>query len=73
MATLSLSDYPDFAATGRPSAYTKEELCNTAAQVAAANNLPVSFFMNLIHQESGFRAYVVSRAGAQGIAQFRPV
>ena len=72
MATLSLSDYPDFAATGRPSAYTKDELCNTAAQVAAANNLPVSFFTNLIHQESGFRTYVVSRAGAQGIAQFMP-
>ncbi len=72
MATLSLSDYPDFAATGRPSAYTKNELCNTAAHVAAANNLPVSFFTNLIHQESGFRTYVVSRAGAQGIAQFMP-
>ena len=72
MATLSLSDYPDFAATGRPSAYTRDELCNTAAQVAAANNLPVSFFTNLIHQESGFRTYVVSRAGAQGIAQFMP-
>ena len=72
MATLSLYDYPDFAATGRPSAYTKDELCNTAAQVAAANNLPVSFFTNLIHQESGFRTYVVSRAGAQGIAQFMP-
>jgi hypothetical protein len=72
MASFSLSDYPDFDATGRASAYTRDELCQTAAQVAAANNLPVSFFTNLIHQESGFRTYVVSRAGARGIAQFMP-
>ena len=43
-----------------------------AASVAEANKLPVSFFANLIHQESGFKTHVVSRAGAQGIAQFMP-
>ena len=52
--------------------YTKNELCSAAASVAAANKLPISFFANLIHQESGFKTHVVSPAGAQGIAQFMP-
>jgi soluble lytic murein transglycosylase-like protein len=51
---------------------TKVELCSTAASVATANNLPVPFFANLIQQESGFKSHVISRAGAQGIAQFMP-
>jgi hypothetical protein len=40
--------------------------------VARANGLPAPFFANLIWQESGFNPGVVSRAGAQGIAQFMP-
>ena len=73
MASLPLPDYPDFiVVSGRPPSFTKDGLCNIAAQVAAVNNLPVSFFTNLIHQESGFLPHVVSRAGAQGIAQFMP-
>jgi SLT domain-containing protein len=40
--------------------------------VARANGLPAPFFANLIWQESGFNPRVVSRAGAQGIAQFMP-
>lgn len=52
--------------------FTKTELCSAAASVAAANNLPVPFFANLIQQESGFKPHVVSPAGAQGIAQFMP-
>jgi hypothetical protein len=51
---------------------TKTELCSAAASVAAANNLPIPFFANLIQQESGFKSHVVSPAGAQGIAQFMP-
>ena len=51
---------------------TKTELCSAAASVAAANNLPIPFFANLIQQESGFKPHVVSPAGAQGIAQFMP-
>lgn len=51
---------------------SRAELCTTAASVAVANGLPVAFFLNLIHQESGFKTDVVSRAGAQGIAQFMP-
>ena len=52
--------------------HSKNELCKTAAAIAVENNLPVSFFANLIQQESGFQSRVVSRAGAQGIAQFMP-
>jgi hypothetical protein len=55
-----------------PQSLTRSELCRTAVAVAAANNLPVIFFINLIHQESGFKPHVVSPAGAEGIAQFMP-
>ena len=40
--------------------------------MAQANNLPVPFFANLIWQESSFDTRTISRAGAQGIAQFMP-
>ena len=36
------------------------------------NDLPLEFFTRLIWQESRFDARAVSRAGAQGIAQFMP-
>ena len=52
--------------------YSKTELCDTVASVAAVNNLPLGFFSNLIHQESGFKPHVISPVGAQGIAQFMP-
>ena len=47
-------------------------LCSAMVSVAHANGLPAPFFANLIWQESGFNPRVVSRAGAQGIAQFMP-
>jgi hypothetical protein len=47
-------------------------LCSAMVSVARANGLPTPFFANLIWQESGFDAKVVSPAGAQGIAQFMP-
>ena len=47
-------------------------LCSAMVSVARANGLPAPFFANLIWQESGFNAKVVSPAGAQGIAQFMP-
>jgi hypothetical protein len=56
----------------RPRAFTRDELCGSAALVARANNLPVPFFANLIWYESSFDTKVISRVGAQGIAQFMP-
>lgn len=51
---------------------SRNALCSHAAAVAAEHDLPAPFFANLIHQESGFRSYAISPAGAQGIAQFMP-
>ena len=44
----------------------------SAAGVAQRNDLPVTFFANLIWQESRFQHDAVSSAGALGIAQFMP-
>jgi hypothetical protein len=43
-----------------------------AADSAIAHALPVEYFLRLISQESGFNPNSISRAGAQGIAQFMP-
>jgi hypothetical protein len=51
---------------------SRSGLCSAMVSVARANGLPTPFFANLIWQESGFNAKVVSPAGAQGIAQFMP-
>ena len=48
------------------------EICDTLIEAAQSNDLPIPFFVHLLLQESGFRPNVVSRAGAQGIAQFMP-
>src|SRR5262245_13058429 len=47
-------------------------LCDTLAASAQTSGLPVSFFANLIWQESRFVFRAVSPAGALGIAQFMP-
>jgi Transglycosylase SLT domain/SPOR domain len=47
-------------------------ICNALAAAAAENDLPVDFFTRLIWQESRFDPAAVSRAGAQGVAQFMP-
>jgi hypothetical protein len=49
-----------------------ESICTTVQAAALANDLPVDFFTRLIWQESRFDPKAVSRAGAQGIAQFMP-
>jgi hypothetical protein len=49
-----------------------DETCRTLAAAAADNDLPEEFFTRLIWQESRFDPSAVSRAGAQGIAQFMP-
>jgi transglycosylase-like protein with SLT domain len=49
-----------------------ESFCQALAAAAAANDLPVDFFTQLIWQESRFKPSAVSRKGAQGVAQFMP-
>ncbi|HKS86441.1 MAG TPA: lytic transglycosylase domain-containing protein [Pseudolabrys sp.] len=51
---------------------TRREICDAVVTTARTNDLPVPFFIRLLFQESGFKSDVVSRAGAQGIAQFMP-
>jgi len=49
-----------------------DSLCEALANAAASHDLPADFFTRLIWQESHFKADAVSRAGAQGVAQFMP-
>lgn len=51
---------------------SRQEVCDTLTKAAQLNNLPVPFFIRLLFQESGFKPDAVSRAGAQGVAQFMP-
>jgi Transglycosylase SLT domain len=51
---------------------SRREICDTLVESAQSNNLPIPFFIRLLRQESDFKPDVVSRAGAQGIAQFMP-
>jgi Transglycosylase SLT domain/SPOR domain len=46
--------------------------CQTLTTAAGANDLPLEFLTRLIWQESRFDPNAVSRAGAQGVAQFMP-
>ena len=56
----------------RPLSETNGALKKMAEDAATAHTLPVGYFLRLIRQESGFDPNSVSRAGAQGIAQFMP-
>lgn len=47
-------------------------ICQEIRWAAAVHNLPANFLTRLIWQESRFDPRAVSRAGAQGIAQFMP-
>jgi Transglycosylase SLT domain/SPOR domain len=49
-----------------------DPVCNTLTTAADANGLPLEFLTRLIWQESRFDPGAVSRAGAQGVAQFMP-
>ena len=49
-----------------------DTICSALAAAAAQNDLPTNFFARLIWQESRFDPAAVSRAGAQGVAQFMP-
>jgi len=63
------------AASADPSPATEtveQALCRLIEGAAKAQQLPHDLLTRLIWQESSFRTHVVSRAGAQGIAQFMP-
>lgn len=47
-------------------------VCQTLQSAARLNDLPLDYLTRLIWQESRFDASAISRAGAQGIAQFMP-
>jgi uncharacterized membrane protein YeaQ/YmgE (transglycosylase-associated protein family) len=49
---------------------SREEICDALAEAARSNDLPAHFLIRLLYQESSFRPYVISSAGALGIAQF---
>lgn len=49
-----------------------QAICRMIEAAARAERIPAAFLTRLIWQESSFRPDVVSRAGAQGIAQFMP-
>jgi hypothetical protein len=55
----------------RLQAYT-HDVCGVIARDAEAAHLPIAYFARLIWQESHFDANAISRAGAEGIAQFMP-
>jgi hypothetical protein len=50
----------------------KADFCDALRQAAESNDIPVAFFARLLWQESRFRSDEISRAGAQGVAQFMP-
>jgi hypothetical protein len=59
-------------AATHPHSVADSTLRKMAEDAATAHTLPVGYFLRLIRQESGFNPNSVSRAGAQGIAQFMP-
>ena len=50
----------------------KQRLRQFIEHTANASGLPFDFFLRLLQQESGLDHRAVSRAGAQGVAQFMP-
>jgi len=67
---------PEPAAQAAPTAgateTVHEALCRLIGTAAQQHGVPADFLANLIWRESSFRTGVVSRAGAQGVAQFMP-
>ncbi len=49
-----------------------DSLCTMLFASAQDNDLPIPFFANLLWQESRLKDNIVSKKGAQGIAQFMP-
>jgi hypothetical protein len=68
----SLVRTPDAMPSPFDAAFETKTMCDRLATAATRNGLPIVFFARLIGQESGFDPLAVSRAGAQGVAQFMP-
>jgi hypothetical protein len=49
-----------------------DSICEAVKAAAEEHDIPIGFLVRLLWQESRFRSEEVSRAGAQGIAQFMP-
>lgn len=58
--------------TDDPIESPKADFCDALRQAAESSDIPVAFFARLLWQESRFRSDEISRAGAQGVAQFMP-
>ena len=72
-ANVSTAQTENDAAINLPSvSIAPNASCDTLNSAAATHGLPLEFFTRLIRQESNFDPNSVSRAGAQGIAQFMP-
>jgi hypothetical protein len=65
-------EVPSSGESSAPAGLSAERLCDELRSTALQNDLPTQFFTQLIWQESHFNTSSVSRAGAQGIAQFMP-
>jgi hypothetical protein len=63
---------PAAPAPNPPPANAVDIVCQRVESAALINGLPLEFLTRLIWQESRFDEHAISRAGAQGIAQFMP-
>jgi Transglycosylase SLT domain/SPOR domain len=74
LALFCGSSAPAGAESAAPGKVESIELsvCRLIESSARTQDLPVAFLTRLIWQESSFRPYEISPAGAQGIAQFMP-
>jgi hypothetical protein len=63
---------PDAASDEGAAPERRATMCETLANAAQKNDLPIGFLIRLIWQESRFNPNAVSRVGAQGMAQFMP-
>jgi hypothetical protein len=61
-----------WASSGSAGETVDQALCRLIEGAAKDHQIPRDFLTKLIWQESSFRTGVVSRAGAQGVAQFMP-
>ena len=67
-----LQDVASQAARLRPATYGNSAFDQQIRQASAQFGLPFALIKAVVHQESAFNPYAVSRAGAQGLMQIMP-